>query len=83
MALKAIKYKDNKLEILDQLLLPAVSRYVPVLGVKDGWTAINRMQVKVWQNFRKLQGLDFWDLLLIPGKGSTSYSDRWMPIISS
>lgn len=52
MALKAIKYNDNKLEILDQLLLPATSRYIKLHGVKDGWNAINRMQVIIWQTFR-------------------------------
>lgn len=33
------------MEILDQLLLPVVSKYVPVRGVEDGWKVINKMQV--------------------------------------
>lgn len=45
MALEAIKYKNGKLEILDQTLLPAITRYVPVQGVEDGWKVINKMQV--------------------------------------
>ncbi|KAK0168307.1 hypothetical protein PV327_002128 [Microctonus hyperodae] len=46
MALEAIKYKKGKLEILDQTLLPAITRYVPVQGVEDGWKVINKMQVR-------------------------------------
>lgn len=46
MSLKAIKYSNGKLEILDQLLLPAQSKYIDVKGVEDGWKAINKMQVR-------------------------------------
>ncbi|XP_044756453.1 methylthioribose-1-phosphate isomerase [Coccinella septempunctata] len=46
MSLRAIKYENNSLEILDQLLLPAQSKYVPIKGVEDGWKAINKMQVR-------------------------------------
>ena len=46
MTLQAIKWKNGKLEILDQILLPAISRYVPVNGVEDGWKVINKMQVR-------------------------------------
>ncbi|KAG7211325.1 hypothetical protein KM043_010621 [Ampulex compressa] len=46
MTLQAIKWENEKLEILDQLLLPAVSKYVHVEGVEDGWRAINKMQVR-------------------------------------
>lgn len=45
MSLKAIKYENNSLEILDQLLLPAQIKYIPVKGVEDGWKVINKMQV--------------------------------------
>jgi methylthioribose-1-phosphate isomerase len=45
MALQSIKYKEGKLDILDQLLLPAQSKYVSVKGVEDGWKVINTMQV--------------------------------------
>ncbi|XP_060814892.1 methylthioribose-1-phosphate isomerase isoform X1 [Bombus pascuorum] len=46
MTLRAIKWEDGKLEILDQILLPAISRYIPVKGVEDGWKVINNMQVR-------------------------------------
>jgi hypothetical protein len=45
MALQSIKYHNGKLDILDQLLLPAQSKYVSVKGVEDGWKVINKMQV--------------------------------------
>nr|CAD7462776.1 unnamed protein product [Timema tahoe] len=46
MTLKSIKYENGKLEILDQLLLPDVTKYIPVLGVETGWQVINKMQVR-------------------------------------
>ncbi|KZC09440.1 PREDICTED: methylthioribose-1-phosphate isomerase [Dufourea novaeangliae] len=46
MTLQAIKWENSKLEILDQILLPAITRYVPVKGVEDGWKVINKMQVR-------------------------------------
>ncbi|XP_076754590.1 methylthioribose-1-phosphate isomerase [Xylocopa sonorina] len=46
MTLRAIKWENGKLEILDQILLPAISRYIPVKGVEDGWKVINNMQVR-------------------------------------
>lgn len=46
MALESIRYNDGKLDILDQLLLPAQNKYVSVKGVEDGWKVINRMQVR-------------------------------------
>lgn len=48
MSLKSIIYdsEKNNLEILDQLLLPAVTKYVKIKGVEDGWKAINKMQVR-------------------------------------
>lgn len=45
MKLEAIKYQNGKLQILDQLLLPAKSEYITIEGVEDGWKAINSMQV--------------------------------------
>lgn len=45
MSLQSIKYQRGSLEILDQLLLPVVSKYLPVRGVEDGWKVINKMQV--------------------------------------
>lgn len=46
MALESIRYSNGKLEILDQLLLPAQNKYLNVKGVEDGWKVINRMQVR-------------------------------------
>ncbi|XP_034184172.2 methylthioribose-1-phosphate isomerase isoform X2 [Osmia lignaria lignaria] len=46
MTLQAIKWENGRLEILDQILLPAMSRYIPVKGVEDGWKVINNMQVR-------------------------------------
>ncbi|OXU28807.1 hypothetical protein TSAR_005978 [Trichomalopsis sarcophagae] len=46
MTLQAIKWKSGKLEILDQLLLPAQSKYIEVTSVEDGWNAIYNMQVR-------------------------------------
>lgn len=46
MSLKAINYFGGKLEILDQLLLPAQTKYISVNGIEDGWKVINRMQVR-------------------------------------
>lgn len=45
--LQAIRWENGKLEILDQILLPAISRYIPVRGVEDGWKVINNMQVRI------------------------------------
>lgn len=45
MTLEAIKWKNGRLEILDQLLLPAQSKYIEVTSVEDGWNAIYKMQV--------------------------------------
>jgi methylthioribose-1-phosphate isomerase len=45
MTLKSIRYESGKLEILDQLSLPAHSQYIEVKGVEDGWQAIHRMHV--------------------------------------
>lgn len=47
MSLRAIKYENNSLEILDQLLLPVQSKYIQVKGVEDGWKVINKMQVRL------------------------------------
>ncbi|XP_074116056.1 methylthioribose-1-phosphate isomerase isoform X1 [Cotesia typhae] len=46
MALEAIKYNNEKLEVLDQTLLPVITRYINVQGVEDGWKVINKMQVR-------------------------------------
>lgn len=46
MTLEAIRYHNGTLEILDQLLLPGEMKYLPILGVEDGWKAINKMQVR-------------------------------------
>lgn len=64
MSLRAIKYENNTLEILDQLLLPAQSKFIKVNGVEDGWKVINKMQVA---NF-KLSHFFFWIRNLISFK---------------
>lgn len=46
MTLQAIKYERGRLDILDQLLLPDTSRYVPIKDTEDGWQAIKKMQVR-------------------------------------
>lgn len=52
MSLRAIKYENNNLEILDQLLLPAQSKFITINGVEDGWKVINKMQVTL--NFKTI-----------------------------
>lgn len=51
MTLEAIRYHNGTLEILDQLLLPLETKYIPILGVEDGWKAINKMQVRILEHF--------------------------------
>lgn len=46
MSLEAIVYKDGKLEILDQLLIPAESKYMKILTLKDAFNAIKDMNVR-------------------------------------
>jgi len=46
MTLQSIKYKEGRLDILDQLELPSHTRYIQVKGVEDGWKVINKMQVR-------------------------------------
>lgn len=48
MTLEAIKYHNGKLEILDQLLLPFETKYIPIKDTEDGWKAIHDMQVQKW-----------------------------------
>jgi methylthioribose-1-phosphate isomerase len=45
MALEAIKYNEGRLEILNQLLLPAQSVYEHITSVEEGWEAIRSMKV--------------------------------------
>jgi len=56
MTLQAIRWSkvDGKLEILDQTLLPAVTSYIQVKGVEDGWKVINKMQVGLSLNYERL-----------------------------
>jgi methylthioribose-1-phosphate isomerase len=48
MSLEAIVYKDGKLEILDQLLIPAESKYMKILTLTDAFNAIKDMNVSVF-----------------------------------
>ncbi len=47
MSLEAIKYKDGKLELLDQLKLPHETIYLNIETLQDGWKAINEMNVNI------------------------------------
>ena len=51
MTLEAIRYTSGRLEVLDQLLLPHQSVYVPVTDTDGGWSVINKMQV-LWPGVR-------------------------------
>lgn len=42
----SLKYSRGSLTVLDQLLLPHETKYLPVLGVNDAWTVIRTMQVR-------------------------------------
>ena len=55
--LKAIKYEDGNLELLDQLKLPHQTFYIKILTLQDGWTAINQMNVT--KNFKCTANLCF------------------------
>ncbi|KAJ5974021.1 Methylthioribose-1-phosphate isomerase [Penicillium waksmanii] len=44
--LQAIKYNQGHLEILDQLQLPFVEKYIPIQNSEDGWEAIKSMKVR-------------------------------------
>lgn len=44
--LQAIKYNQGDLEILDQLQLPFVEKYIPIQSAEDGWNAIKEMKVR-------------------------------------
>ena len=44
--LEAIRFRDGRLELLDQLKLPFITEYVNIENVHDGWLAINEMKVK-------------------------------------
>ena len=46
MSLEAIKYSEGRLEILNQLLLPAQSVYEHVTSVEQAWEAIRKMKVR-------------------------------------
>lgn len=52
MILQSIKFnsESGELEILDQLLLPEKTHYIKIKGVEDGWSVINKMQVRTVQN---------------------------------
>lgn len=44
--LQAIEYGEGQLEILDQLQLPFVEKYIPIRTAEDGWHAIKDMKVR-------------------------------------
>ncbi|KAL4740141.1 Methylthioribose-1-phosphate isomerase [Aspergillus similis] len=46
MVLEAIRYKDGRLSIIDQLQLPFMERYIEIRTSEEGWQAIKNMQVR-------------------------------------
>ncbi|KAL2816176.1 Methylthioribose-1-phosphate isomerase [Aspergillus granulosus] len=46
MVLEAIRYKDGRLSIIDQLQLPFVEHYIEIKTSEEGWQAIKKMQVR-------------------------------------
>ncbi|KAG5666857.1 hypothetical protein PVAND_014865 [Polypedilum vanderplanki] len=46
--LQAIKFnsENGTLEVIDQLLLPHLMKYIKINSVEDGWNVINKMQVR-------------------------------------
>ena len=44
--LESIRFRDGKLELLDQLKLPEEHCYINIENVHDGWNAINKMNVR-------------------------------------
>lgn len=45
MSIEGIRYKDGKLTILNQLLLPHEIVYEPLNTVEEAWKAIREMKV--------------------------------------
>lgn len=43
---EAIRYKNRKLSLLDQVLLPQQVAYVDINSVQDGYDAIKTMKVR-------------------------------------
>lgn len=46
MVLEAIRYRGNKLQILNQLKLPHQEEYVEIRNAEDGWHAIKEMRTR-------------------------------------
>lgn len=46
MSLEAIKFKNGKLEIIDQLKLPFETSYIELNSIQDCWDSINQMKVR-------------------------------------
>ncbi|KAI1905582.1 S-methyl-5-thioribose-1-phosphate isomerase [Ophidiomyces ophidiicola] len=44
--LKAIRYEDGHLSIIDQLQLPHVTEFIPINTTEDAWRAIKEMRVR-------------------------------------
>jgi methylthioribose-1-phosphate isomerase len=47
MSLEAIIFANGKLDILDQLLLPGVTKYIAIKTKEDAFKAIKDMNVSV------------------------------------
>ena len=63
-AVEAIKYKNRKLSLLDQVLLPQQVVYVDINSVQDGYDAIETMKVRgMILNF--LSSIFLYDLVVL------------------
>ena len=43
---KSLRWVERQLEVLDQLQLPYVQKYIPVRNAEDGWRVIKEMRVR-------------------------------------
>ena len=46
MVLEPIRYKRGSLHIINQLLIPATTEYIPIETVAAGWAAIREMKTR-------------------------------------
>lgn len=46
MVLEPIRYKRGSLHIINQLLIPATTEYIPIETVTAGWDAIRQMKTR-------------------------------------
>lgn len=89
MVLQSIRFNSDagELEVLDQLLLPEKTQYIKIKGVEDGWSVINKMQVRVILAFADCKHLLLIylrlinkNLLQILGSRRSSNRNRWQSL---